>query len=139
MTRELEWRLSCPAPARGTPPGVSWPGRLQPLPLPRIGGGGALLYWNFRKRIWVPMLERLGLPPVTPHSARPCFISTLQAQGAEGGLVAKLAGHASAVVTLEHYTQAVRGGEGAVAALERAVHRLAGKALAAALLGAYSA
>jgi len=32
----------------------------------------------------------------------------------------KLAGHASAVVTLGHYTQAVRGGEVAVAALERA-------------------
>ena len=35
-------------------------------------------------------------------------------------LVAKLAGHASAVVTLGHYTQAVRGGEAAVAALEKA-------------------
>ena len=80
--------------------------------------GGPLLYANFRKRIWVPMLERLGLPPVTPHSARHWF--TLQAQGIEVGLVAKLAGHASAVVTLGHYTQAVRGGESAVAALERA-------------------
>jgi hypothetical protein len=44
----------------------------------------------------------------------------LQAHGIEVGLVAKLAGHASAVVTLSHYTQAVRGGEDAVAALERA-------------------
>jgi hypothetical protein len=49
-----------------------------------------------------------------------CFISTLQAQGIEVGLVAKLAGHASAIVTLGHYTQAVRGAESAVAALERA-------------------
>jgi hypothetical protein len=40
--------------------------------------------------------------------------------GIEVGLVAKLAGHASAVVTLGHYTQAVRGGEAAVAALEKA-------------------
>ena len=63
---------------------------------------------------------RLGLTPVTPHSARHCFISTLQAQGIEVGLVAKLAGHSSAVVTLGHYTQAVRGGEAALAALERA-------------------
>lgn len=38
----------------------------------------------------------------------------------EIGLVAKLAGHANANVTLGHYTQAVRGGEQAVAALERA-------------------
>jgi integrase len=66
------------------------------------------------------MLKRLGLPPVTPHSARHSFISTLQAQGIEVGLVAKLAGHANANVTLGHYTQAVRGGESAVAALERA-------------------
>jgi hypothetical protein len=58
---------------------------------------------------WVPALRALGLPIVTPHSARHCFISTLQAQGIEVGLVAKLAGHASAVVTLRHYTQAVRG------------------------------
>ena len=57
---------------------------------------------------------------MTPHSYRHSFISTLQAQGVEVGLVAKLAGHASAVVTLGHYTQAVRGGEAAVAALEEA-------------------
>ena len=44
----------------------------------------------------------------------------MQAQGIEVGLVAKLAGHANAVVTLGHYTQAVRGGEDAVAALEAA-------------------
>jgi hypothetical protein len=44
----------------------------------------------------------------------------MQAQRIEVGLVAKLAGPASAVVTLGHYTQAVRGGEAAVAALERA-------------------
>jgi integrase len=57
---------------------------------------------------------------VTPHSARHSFISTLQAQGIEVGLVAELAGHSSAAVTLGHYTQAVRGGEGAMAALETA-------------------
>jgi hypothetical protein len=35
----------------------------------------------------------------------------LQAQGIEVGLVAKLAGHKNAVVTLSHYTHAMRGGE----------------------------
>jgi integrase len=65
-------------------------------------------------------LKRLGLPPVTPHSARHSFVSTLQAAGVEVGLVAKLAGHASAVVTLSHYTQATRGGEAAVEALAAA-------------------
>lgn len=79
-----------------------------------------MLYSNFRSRIWATALKRLGFPSVTPHSARHNFISTLQAQGVEIGLVAKLAGHANANVTLGHYTQAVRGGENALAALERA-------------------
>jgi integrase len=82
--------------------------------------GGPLSYTNFRACYWRPTLKRLGLPYVTPHSARHAFISTLQAQGIEVGLVAKLAGHANATVTLAHYTQAVRGGEVAVEALERA-------------------
>ena len=69
---------------------------------------------------WEPVFKRLALPYVTPHSARRLFISTMQAQRIEVGLVAKLAGPASAVVTLGHYTQAVRGGEAAVAELERA-------------------
>ena len=56
------------------------------------------------------MIKRLGLLAVTPHSARHSFISTLQAQGVEVGLVAKLAGHKNAVVTLSHYTHAMRGG-----------------------------
>jgi integrase len=116
----MEWRLVCPrwsGELRRVFPGL---GHRQAWPLPRTCGGGALLYWNFRARFWVPALRKLGLPVVTPHSARHCFISTLQAQGIEVGLVAKLAGHASAVVTLGHYTQAVRGAESAVAALERA-------------------
>lgn len=116
----LDWRLRCPR--RGCElyrvfPGL---GQQQAWPKPRTGGGGPLLYANFRNRMWVPTLKRLDLPYVTPHSARHCFISTLQAQGIEVGLVAKLAGHSSAVVTLGHYTQAVRGGEAAVEALERA-------------------
>jgi integrase len=87
------------------------------------GAGGALSYTNFRVTYWRPALLALGLPYVTPHSARHVFISTLQAQGVEVGLVAKLAGHANATVTLAHYTHAVRGGEVAVAALERAFVR----------------
>jgi integrase len=78
------------------------------------------LYSNFRSRIWAPVLKRAGVPYVTPHAARHTFISSMQAAGIEVGLVAKLAGHANAVVTLGHYTQAVRGGEAAVAALESA-------------------
>jgi integrase len=122
----LEWRLSCPRLGGELHRVFPGPGQMQPWPQPRIGGGGPLLCNNFRHRVWVPALKRLGLPPVTPHSARHSFISTLQAQGIEVGLVAKLAGHANANVTLGHYTQAVRGGESAVAALERAYTARAG-------------
>jgi integrase len=116
----LEWRVACPRADGKLHRVFPGPGQQQPWPLPRIGGGGPLLYNNFRNRVWVPALNRLGLPSVTPHSARHSFISTLQAQGIEIGLVAKLAGHANANVTLGHYTQAVRGGQDALAALERA-------------------
>ena len=116
----LDWRVRCPRRHGELHRVFPGPGRLQPWPKPRLGGGGPLLYQNYRHRYWEPVFERLRLPYVTPHSARHSFISTLQAQGIEVGLVAKLAGHASAVVTLGHYTQAVRGGEAAVAALERA-------------------
>jgi integrase len=116
----LAWRIRCPRsdgklhrvfPTRGT---------TQAWPLPRLGGGGPLIYNNFRARIWAPTFKRLGLPAVTPHSARHAFISVLQAQGIEVGLVAKLAGHKNATITLQHYTHAMRGGEEAVNQLDRA-------------------
>ena len=116
----LRWKLICPRLDGELHRVFPGPGRLQPWPLPRIGGGGPLLYQNFRRRYWEPVFKELGLPYVTLHSARHSFISTLQAQGVEVGLVAKLAGHANPNVTLGHYTQAVRGGEDAVVALERA-------------------
>ncbi len=116
----LAWRIRCPRkdgklervfPAQGV--ARAWP-------LARHGGGGPLIYGHFRKRFWATTLKRLGLPAVTPHSARHSFISTLQAQGVEVGLVARLAGHKNAVVTLSHYTHAMRGGEDAVKTLDRA-------------------
>ncbi|TAL04286.1 MAG: site-specific integrase, partial [Rhodospirillaceae bacterium] len=116
----LEWRLSCPRKDGELQRVFPGPGRLSPWPKPRRGGGGPLLYQNFRKRLWAPALKNLPIPYVTPHSARHSFISILQAQGVEVGLVAKLAGHANATVTLGHYTQAVRGGEEAVAKLQQA-------------------
>lgn len=116
----LEWRLRCPRKGKELHRVFPGPGRLQEWPKLRVGGGGPLLYQNFRKRYWEPAFKNLGLPYVTPHSARHSFISTLQAQGIEVGLVAQIAGHANPTVTLGHYTQAVRGGAAAVAALERA-------------------
>jgi hypothetical protein len=73
----MEWRLVCPrwsGELHRVFPGL---GHRRAWPLPRTGGGGALLYWNFRSRFWVPALRKLGLPVLTPHSAgtpsfRPC-------------------------------------------------------------------
>ena len=73
---------------------------------------------NWLARYFRPALLRIGVPYVTPHSARHGSISTLQANGVEVGLVAKLAGHANAGITLSHYTQAVRKGDAAIASLE---------------------
>lgn len=122
MMREmlLAWRVRCPRKDGQLDRVFPAPGVPRAWPLPRAGGGGPLLYNNYRVRYWVPALKGLGLPYVTPHSARHAFISTLQAQGIEVGLVAKLAGHKNATVTLSHYTQAMRGGEAAVEALDRA-------------------
>jgi len=122
MLREmlLEWRVACPRAGGHLHRVFPALGRPQAWPKPRAGGGGPLLYQNFRRRVWEPVFERLGLPYVTLHSARHSFISTMQAEGIEVGLVAKLAGHSNPTVTLGHYTQAVRGGAAAMTALERA-------------------
>ncbi len=85
--------------------------------------GTPLSYANFSGTYWRPVFRALGLPYVTPHSARHAFISTLQASGIEIGVVAKLAGHADPAVTLSHYTQPVRDGSGALLALETAYTR----------------
>jgi integrase len=116
----IAWRVRCPRQDGKLERVFPAPGVARAWPLPRVGGGGPLIYGNFRTRYWVPTLKGLGLPTVTPHSARHSFISVLQAQGVEVGLVAKLAGHKNAVVTLSHYTHAMRGGEEAVKALDRA-------------------
>jgi integrase len=113
------WRGGCPPDPHGGPQRV-FPSLGNDKCVSHTKRGGPLSYVNFRSNYWRPALVALGLPYVTPHSARHAFISTLQAQGIEVGLVAKLAGHANASVTLGHYTQAVRGGEAAIAALDEA-------------------
>ena len=110
----LHWRVRCPRKDGELHRVFPGKGRRGMWPQQRVGAGGPLYYAHFRTRVWHPALKQLGLPPVTPHSARHLFISGLQAQGVEVGLVSKLAGHANANVTLGHYTQAVRGGKEAV-------------------------
>jgi hypothetical protein len=114
----LAWRQVCPR-EEGAPWRV-FPGIGFGVSAPHKKRGKALSYTNFRNSYWRPAFAALGLPYVTPHSARHAFISTLQSRGIEVGLVAKLAGHANATVTLTHYTQAVRGGQTAIQALDEA-------------------
>lgn len=116
----LEWRLNCPRLNGELYRVFPGPGVPQQWPLPRLGGGGPLLYSNFLKRYWRPAFAKANVRYVTHHSARHSFVSVLQAQGVEVGLVAKLAGHSNPAVTLGHYTQAVRGGAEAVAMLDMA-------------------
>jgi integrase len=74
----LAWRVRCPRLGTELHRVFPGPGRLLPWPeIGRTGGGGPLIYQNFRSRIWRPAFKRLGLPYVTPHSARHSFISTL--------------------------------------------------------------
>ncbi|MBC8050390.1 MAG: tyrosine-type recombinase/integrase [Chitinophagales bacterium] len=74
-----------------------------------------------RVQYWRPFLKRLGLPAVTPHSARHSYISTLQAEGVEVALVAKISAHVNPSTTLGIYTPAIRSGDAAADALEKAI------------------
>ena len=129
----LKWRELCPRQDGELVRVFPTRGKRQPWPKPRKGGGGPLLYSNYRAQYWRPFLRKLGLPAVTPHSARHSFVSVLQAEGIEVGLVAKLAGHSNPAVTLGIYTQAMRGGDAAAEALEKAYiaeQRFVGEAVA---------
>jgi integrase len=95
-------------------------GQPQAWPKPRRGGGTALLYRNYLRRFWSNPLKRLGFANVTPHSARHSYISTLQAEGIEIALVAKVVGHANPAITASHYSHAVRGSGIVGETLERA-------------------
>jgi len=116
----LAWKLRCPRGERELYRVFPGLGRPRAWPLPREAGGGPLLYRNFLRRFWTNPLKRLGLPAVTPHSARHAYISTLQAQGIEIALVAKVVGHANPGITAGIYSHAMRGTDAAAQAIERA-------------------
>jgi integrase len=48
----LAWRVRCPRAGKELHRVFPGPGRLQEWPKHRIGGGGPLLYQNFRRRYW---------------------------------------------------------------------------------------
>lgn len=117
----LEWKLLCPRLNGELFRVFPGPGSIQQWPqTKRINSGCALLYSNYLKRYWKPAFAKSGVRYVTHHSARHAFISIMQAQGVEVGLVAEIVGHANPMVTLGHYTQSAGDGHGAVAKLDRA-------------------
>ena len=80
----------------------------KPWPKPRRGGGGPLLYSNYRTQIWKPFLAKPVLPEVTPHCAAFVYIYATggRHRSGAGGEVGR---HSNPAVTLGIYTQAMRG------------------------------
>lgn len=119
-TMLLEWRLRCPRLEGKLYRVFPGPGVQRQWPLPRIGGGGPILYSNFLKRYWKPAFVNSGVRYVSLHACRHSFISIMQSQGVDLAVVSDIVGHSNPAVTLGHYTQAVRGGAEALAMLDRA-------------------
>ena len=65
--------------------------------------GRPLRHRNFHRRIWVPTLERLHLPPVGLHVLRHSAAAALIHSGAPPKAVQQILGHRSAAFTLTVY------------------------------------
>ncbi len=88
-----------------------WPqagmGRKGPLAPERLvfsaPRGGPLYATSFRKRVWNPLVQQLGLDPApTFHDLRHTHITTLLAQGVDVATVAKRVGHSKATMTMRY-------------------------------------
>lgn len=71
--------------------------------------GGPLRYSNFRRRVWDPAVQGLGLCGVTPHQLRHTAATLLIDAGASVKDVQAHLGHADAVVTLNTYSAVIEG------------------------------
>lgn len=65
--------------------------------------GGPLRHRNFHRRIWVPTMERLRLPPFGLHVLRHSAAAALIHAGASPKVVQQIMGHRSASFTLTVY------------------------------------
>ena len=65
----LEWRVRCPRREGKLERVFPAPGLRAAWPLHRMGGGGPLIYNNFRKRFWAPAIRALDLriPAMPPR------------------------------------------------------------------------
>ena len=78
---------------------------------------------NYRKREYYPLLERLGIPRKTPHTARHTFASWAVEAGVRTDILQKIIGHANYSTTAEIYVHA--DAEELVGAVETARNLLA--------------
>lgn len=58
---------------------------------------------NWRNRVWVPLLERLGLPYINIHGLRHTFGTLLAQDGTDPSTIRDLMGHHSAAFTMDEY------------------------------------
>jgi integrase len=70
-------------------------------------GGGPLDYSHWRRRIWLPAVERSGLPGVVYHDLRRTNASTLVAAGVDIKTAQTRLGHSDPRLTLAVYAQAL--------------------------------
>ncbi len=66
-------------------------------------GGGALRRNNFRRRAWLPAVERAGLAPLRFHDLRHTAAGLLIAQNVHPKVIQSRLGHGSIRVTLDTY------------------------------------
>jgi integrase len=65
--------------------------------------GGPLRANNFRRRVFHPAAEQIGIPDLVPHDLRDTAASLAISAGASIKAVQRMLGHASAKVTLDIY------------------------------------
>ncbi len=70
----LEWRLRCPRKGKELHRVFPGPGRLQEWPKLRVGGGGPLLYQNYRKRYSTTYFSTF-VETLTTRSVRPWIVT----------------------------------------------------------------
>lgn len=87
--------------------------------------GNQLDYPTFRRRVMVPLVRKLDVDwPVTFHSLRHTYVSTLLESGVDALVVAKFAGHSRASFTTDRYGHARHDADEVVRkAIEEAMKR----------------
>jgi integrase len=83
-------------------------------------GGGLINPSNLRRRSFMPLLKRAGLPQITFHDLRHTCASLLFQKNVYPKFVQELLGHASVAITLDTYSHMLpgMGGEAADAIAE---------------------